>query len=111
VCTFSARIDDQFSPHDDFDYDSVQVPVLADMEWKGKMRRVLLWANRNGFYYVLDRTTGEFLQGNWEVFRPCRTESVVLCWPLLFQFHPAPPFFRSCDCTSPRAAEVTRADR
>lgn len=53
----------QFSPHDDFDYDSVQVPVLADMEWKGKMRRVMLWANRNGFYYVLDRTTGEFLQG------------------------------------------------
>jgi alcohol dehydrogenase (cytochrome c) len=53
----------QFSPHDDFDYDSVQVPVLADMEWQGKMRRVMLWANRNGFYYVLDRTTGEFLQG------------------------------------------------
>ena len=53
----------QFSPHDDFDYDSVQVPVLADMEWKGKLRRVMLWANRNGFYYVLDRTTGEFLQG------------------------------------------------
>jgi len=53
----------QFSPHDDFDYDAVQVPVLADMEWKGKMRRVMLWANRNGFYYVLDRTTGEFLQG------------------------------------------------
>jgi alcohol dehydrogenase (cytochrome c) len=53
----------QFSPHDDFDFDSVQVPVLADMEWKGKMRRVMLWANRNGFYYVLDRTTGEFLQG------------------------------------------------
>jgi alcohol dehydrogenase (cytochrome c) len=58
----------QFSPHDDYDYDSVQVPVLADMEWKGrdgtiKPRRVMLWANRNGFYYVLDRTTGEFLQG------------------------------------------------
>jgi len=58
----------QFSPHDDFDYDSVQVPVLADMEWKARdgktgMRRVMLWANRNGFYYVLDRVTGEFLQG------------------------------------------------
>jgi alcohol dehydrogenase (cytochrome c) len=53
----------QFSPHDDFDFDSVQVPVLADMEWKGSIRRVMLWANRNGFYYVLDRTTGEFLQG------------------------------------------------
>jgi alcohol dehydrogenase (cytochrome c) len=53
----------QFSPHDDFDYDSVQVPVLADMEIRGKIRRVMLWANRNGFYYVLDRVTGEFLQG------------------------------------------------
>ena len=53
----------QFSPHDDYDYDSVQVPVLADMEWKGQTRRVMLWANRNGFYYVLDRTTGEFLLG------------------------------------------------
>src|SRR5580700_8817594 len=53
----------QFSPHDDFDYDSVQVPVLADLEWKGARRRVLLWANRNGFFYVLDRATGEFLLG------------------------------------------------
>lgn len=53
----------QFSPHDDYDYDAVQVPVLADMEWKGALRRVMLWANRNGFYYVLDRTTGEYLQG------------------------------------------------
>ena len=53
----------QFTPHDDFDYDSVQVPVLADLDWKGARRRVLLWANRNGFFYVLDRTTGEFLLG------------------------------------------------
>jgi alcohol dehydrogenase (cytochrome c) len=53
----------QFTPHDDFDFDSVQVPVLADMDWKGARRRVLLWANRNGYFYVLDRTSGEFLQG------------------------------------------------
>jgi len=53
----------QFTPHDDFDFDSVQVPVLADLDWKGAMRRVLLWANRNGYFYVLDRATGEFLQG------------------------------------------------
>ncbi len=53
----------QFTPHDDFDYDSVQVPVLADLDWKGARRRVLLWANRNGFFYVLDRATGEFLLG------------------------------------------------
>jgi alcohol dehydrogenase (cytochrome c) len=53
----------QFTPHDEMDYDSVQVPVLADMDWKGRPRKVMLWANRNGFFYVLDRTTGEFLQG------------------------------------------------
>jgi alcohol dehydrogenase (cytochrome c) len=53
----------QFTPHDDFDFDAVQVPVLADVDWKGARRRALLWANRNGFFYVLDRTTGEFLRG------------------------------------------------
>jgi alcohol dehydrogenase (cytochrome c) len=54
----------QFSPHDEFDYDSVQVPVLADINWKGQDRKVMLWANRNGYFYVLDRNTGEFLRGN-----------------------------------------------
>jgi alcohol dehydrogenase (cytochrome c) len=53
----------QFSPHNEFDYDSVQVPVLADIQWKGTPRKVMLWANRNGFFYVLDRVTGEFLLG------------------------------------------------
>jgi alcohol dehydrogenase (cytochrome c) len=53
----------QFSPHDEFDYDSVQVPVLADMDWQGRPRKVMLWANRNGFMYALDRTTGQFLLG------------------------------------------------
>jgi alcohol dehydrogenase (cytochrome c) len=53
----------QFTPHDVYDYDSVQVPVLADMEWKGRQRKIMLWANRNGFFYALDRTTGEFLNG------------------------------------------------
>ncbi len=53
----------QFTPHDVYDYDAVQVPVLADAEWKGKARKLMLWANRNGFYYVLDRISGEFLTG------------------------------------------------
>ena len=53
----------QFSPHDEFDYDSVQIPVLVDMEWDGRPRKLMLWANRNGFFYVLDRVTGEFLLG------------------------------------------------
>jgi alcohol dehydrogenase (cytochrome c) len=53
----------QFSPHDEFDYDSVQVPVLADITFGGRPRKVMMWANRNGYMYVLDRTTGEFLLG------------------------------------------------
>ena len=58
----------QFSPHDEFDHDSVQVPVLADLEWPDRtgqknMRKVMMWANRNGIFYVLDRVTGQFLSG------------------------------------------------
>jgi alcohol dehydrogenase (cytochrome c) len=53
----------QFTPHDEWDWDSAQVPVLVDREFRGRMRKLLLWGNRNGFYYVLDRATGEFLQG------------------------------------------------
>ena len=45
----------QFSPHDEFDFDAVQVPVLVDMQWKGSPRKVMLWANRNGLWYVIDR--------------------------------------------------------
>jgi alcohol dehydrogenase (cytochrome c) len=51
----------QFTPHDDMDWDSAQVPVLADIVWQGQLRRVMLWANRNGLAYILDRLTGEFL--------------------------------------------------
>lgn len=53
----------QFTPHDEWDWDSVQIPVLVDREWEGRQRKLMLWANRNGFFYVLDRETGEFLHG------------------------------------------------
>jgi alcohol dehydrogenase (cytochrome c) len=53
----------QFTPHDPYDYDSVQVPVLADASWDGRMRKLMLWGNRNGFFYALDRTNGQFLNG------------------------------------------------
>lgn len=53
----------QFTPHDEHDWDSIQTPILADILIKGVLRRVICVANRNGFYYVLDRTTGEFLVG------------------------------------------------
>jgi alcohol dehydrogenase (cytochrome c) len=51
----------QFIPHDVNDIDANQIPVLLDATWKGKPRKLMLFANRNAFYYVLDRVTGEFL--------------------------------------------------
>jgi alcohol dehydrogenase (cytochrome c) len=51
----------QFTPHDLHDWDSTQVPVLVDRTFRGEPRKLMLFANRNAFYYVLDRTTGEFL--------------------------------------------------
>jgi alcohol dehydrogenase (cytochrome c) len=63
----------QFTPGDEYDWDATQVPVLVNMDWNGHPRKVMLWANRNGFFYVLDRGTGEFLLGknfvkqNWNL--------------------------------------------
>lgn len=78
----------QFTPHDELDYDSTQVPVLADIDWRGEPRKVILWANRNGIFYVIDRITGKFLDGkpfvalNWmdgfdEDGRPQRIPGMV----------------------------------
>ena len=53
----------QFTPHDVHDWDAIQIPILADLEFDGEMRKVMMWANRNAFYYTLDRETGEFLIG------------------------------------------------
>ena len=53
----------QFTPNDGYDYDAVQVPVLVDMPWRGAPAKLMLWANRNGFFYVLDRASGRFLSG------------------------------------------------
>jgi alcohol dehydrogenase (cytochrome c) len=51
----------QFSPGDDHDWDSAQQPIVADIVIRGKAVPALLWANRNGFFYALDRRTGAFL--------------------------------------------------
>jgi len=53
----------QFTPHDVHDWDATEVPVLIDAEVRGRPRKLVLFPNRNAFYYVLDRTTGEFLMG------------------------------------------------
>jgi alcohol dehydrogenase (cytochrome c) len=51
----------QFTPHDLHDWDSTQIPILLDTQFRGENRKALAWANRNGFFYLLDRTTGKFL--------------------------------------------------
>ncbi len=51
----------QFTPHDIHDWDAQEPPVLIDTEWQGVQRKLLIQANRNGFFYILDRTDGELL--------------------------------------------------
>lgn len=53
----------QFIPHDEHDWDCVQVPLLIDAAWPGSSGRLVALANRNAFFYVLDRGTGKFLSG------------------------------------------------
>jgi alcohol dehydrogenase (cytochrome c) len=53
----------QFSPHETHDWDSAEPPILFDGKIDGKPRKLVALANRNGFYYVLDRITGQFLVG------------------------------------------------
>lgn len=76
----------QFTPHDLFDYDATETPVLIDAVYQGRPRRLLMEANRNGFLYVLDRENGAFLSAtrfvdklNWaegidQKGRPIRTQ-------------------------------------
>jgi alcohol dehydrogenase (cytochrome c) len=76
----------QFTPHDLFDFDSVETPMLINAAYKGEPRKLLAQANRNGYLYVLDRTNGKFLAAtpfveklNWATGidaqgRPMRTE-------------------------------------
>lgn len=52
----------QFTPHDQFDFDAQQTPMLVDAVFNGQNRKLLLQTSRNGFFYVLDRLTGEFLR-------------------------------------------------
>jgi alcohol dehydrogenase (cytochrome c) len=52
----------QFTPHDVHDWDAQSWPVLLEIPWQGAIRKVLVHANRNGFFYILDRQTGQFLK-------------------------------------------------
>jgi alcohol dehydrogenase (cytochrome c) len=53
----------QFTPHDVWDWDATQMPVLADLTIGGQPRKVVMFANRNGFFYLLDRATGQLVRG------------------------------------------------
>jgi alcohol dehydrogenase (cytochrome c) len=53
----------QFSPHETHDWDAAHVPILLNAKINGKERKLIVNANRNAFYYVLDRETGEFIRG------------------------------------------------
>jgi alcohol dehydrogenase (cytochrome c) len=76
----------QFTPHDLFDYDAVETPMLIDAVYQGQPRKLVIQANRNGYLYVLDRTNGKFLSAtrfveklNWakgvnDDGRPIRTD-------------------------------------
>ena len=50
----------QFTPGDRYDYDALQIPVLVDLDINGTIVKAMLWANRNGFFYILDRTQDGF---------------------------------------------------
>ena len=54
----------QMVPGDSWDYDSVQQLMLADLTINGRPRKVIMQANKNGFYYVLDRITGQFISAS-----------------------------------------------
>jgi len=51
----------QFTPHDLHDWDATQTPIVTDLRITGQMRKVVMAANRNGFFYVLDRVTGKHI--------------------------------------------------
>ncbi|MBI3209887.1 MAG: PQQ-dependent dehydrogenase, methanol/ethanol family [Candidatus Solibacter usitatus] len=79
----------QFTPWDVHDWDAVEIPVLVDAPYQGVTRKLLVQANRNGYYYVLDRVSGKFLHGtpfinklNWasgltKEGRPIRVPGIV----------------------------------
>jgi len=51
----------QTTPHDLWDWDATETPMVVDAPWQGQPRKLLIQANRNGFFYVFDRTDGKLL--------------------------------------------------
>ncbi|PYU92048.1 MAG: PQQ-dependent dehydrogenase, methanol/ethanol family [Acidobacteria bacterium] len=87
----------QFTPHDLFDYDAAETPVLVDVALDGRLRHLLVEANRNGFFYILDRENGKFLSAtrfaeklNWATGIDERGR------PILTGVHPTPQGAKIC---------------
>ena len=106
----------QFTPHDLYDYDATETPVLVDATYNGQPRKLLIEANRNGFLYVLDRTNGKFLSAlpfveklNWAkgldaTGRPILTGTI----PTAVGTRVCPGFAGATNWNSPTYSEATR---
>ena len=84
----------QFTPHDVHDWDATEPPVLVDTQYRGQQRKLLLHADRNGFFYVLDRTNGQVLLARQFVNRVTWTRGIGLDGRPL----PAPGDASPADC-------------
>lgn len=87
----------QFTPHDLFDYDSTETPVLVDLTENGQTKHLLVEANRNGFLYVLDRRNGKFLSATRFVEKLNWAKSIdERGRPVLTGIHPLPTGVKIC---------------
>jgi alcohol dehydrogenase (cytochrome c) len=105
----------QFTPHDLYDYDATETPVLVDVDYQGVPRKLLIEANRNGFIYILDRTNGNFLSAkqfvleqNWAkgidaAGRPIRTGNI----PTTSGTRVCPGYAGATNWYSPSYSELT----
>jgi alcohol dehydrogenase (cytochrome c) len=101
----------QFTPHDLYDYDSVQTPVLVDVPFEGTTRKLLVEANRNGFLYVLDRN-GKFLRAVPFVKNLDWAKNIdVNGRPILTGIKPDPAGARICPGIESDASRTFRARR
>jgi alcohol dehydrogenase (cytochrome c) len=87
----------QFTPHDTHDWDAAETPMLLDLKWKGRDRKLVVQANRNAFFYLLDRETGEFLMGKPFARQNWATELDAKGRPILMpNQEPSPEGTRLC---------------
>ncbi len=81
----------QYTPHDTHDWDANEVPILADLTVNGRSRKVVMMANRNGFFYINDRVTGEFIRARPFVNTTWATEVGKDGRPVLIPDHEPTP--------------------